>query len=97
MSTQPPPNPVRLQDIIGSTEWVWAYCLDCHNDWFIKPEDIPLPGWFPVYRLSERMKCSACGSRKIHTKTSACWPSLDPATMLAPSFREHGRLMREQE
>ena len=96
MSTQPSPTPVRLRDIYGSTEWAWAYCLDCHNNRFIRPGDIPLAPEFPIYRISERMKCSACGSRNIHTKTTACWPGLDPSAMLALSFKEHGRLVKER-
>jgi (p)ppGpp synthase/HD superfamily hydrolase len=29
--------------------------------------DVPLPGEYPVPEVDKRMKCSACGSRKVHT------------------------------
>ena len=81
MADQPVTNPVRLSDVIGSPWWVWAFCLDCQHDRFVRPEGIELPGSFPVYRIGERMTCSSCRGRRIHTKTSQCWHDLNPSKM----------------
>ncbi|MCG8559180.1 MAG: hypothetical protein MI824_05210 [Hyphomicrobiales bacterium] len=59
MSTQPPPNPVRLGDLVGTETWVWFYCLDCGHDVFRRPEDVPLAPDVPIYRIAERAVCSA--------------------------------------
>jgi hypothetical protein len=34
----------------------------------VDPATIPLPPEFPVPKVGSRMKCSACGSRKVETK-----------------------------
>ena len=94
MAKQPTYRPVRLSDVIGSPWWIWAFCLDCQHDRFIRPEEIALPGSFPICRIGERMICSSCRGRRIHTKTSQCWYDLDPGQMLPPSFREDVRKER---
>src|SRR5687768_14754620 len=33
----------------------------------LDPSSLPLPGEYPVPDVGKRMRCSACGSRKIHT------------------------------
>ena len=83
---------MRLSARLGSSWWIWAFCLDCRHDRFIRSEAIDLPGLFPIYRIGENMTCSSCRGRNIHTKTSPCRHDLDPSQMLAPSFREDGRL-----
>ena len=43
-----------------------VYCCDCYHERDVSPATVPLPP--PVPEISERMKCSACGSRKIDAR-----------------------------
>ena len=97
MAKQPTYRVVTLGELADQRQWVWAYCLDCGHDKFIRPEQIPLPRAFPVPRLEQRLTCSACASRRVHVKPATCWPHIDPETdLLAPSFREDGELRRQR-
>ena len=92
MGKQPIYRAVTLGELADQGQWVWAYCLDCSHDRFIRPEQIPLPRDFPVPRLEDRLKCSACASRNVHVKPATCWPHIDPETdLLAPLVQGGGR------
>lgn len=58
-------GPVRLADLAADGKLLWLYCRDCGREREIEPDSLPLPATFPVPHVGSRMKCSACGSRKI--------------------------------
>ena len=62
------PRSVTLDELIRDGKRLWAYCRECQHNRFLDPRDIPLPGSYPVPKVGKRMKCSACGSRNIHSK-----------------------------
>ena len=59
---------VTLSDLMDAGKLLWVYCCDCGRERDIDPASLPLPPAFPVPVVGSRMKCSACGSRKINTK-----------------------------
>jgi hypothetical protein len=61
-------DPVTLGDLIREGKLLWTYCRKCCRERDIDPATIPLPPEFPVPEAGSRMKCSACGSRKVETK-----------------------------
>ena len=60
--------PVTLGDLVSEDKLLWLYCCDCGRERNVNPTAIPLPPETPVPDVRKRMKCSACGSRKINTK-----------------------------
>ena len=63
-----PAGPVTLDDLARAGKLLWVYCCDCGRERDVDPLSVPLPPNFPVPSVATRMKCSACGSRKINTK-----------------------------
>jgi hypothetical protein len=63
-----PTGPVTLADLIDANKLLWVYCRDCCHERDVNPATIPLPGDYPVPDVGKRMKCSACGSRKIDAR-----------------------------
>jgi hypothetical protein len=61
-------GPVTLSDLIADHKLFWAYCTDGGRERDLDPRNLPLPGGTPVPSVGGRMKCSACGSRKINAK-----------------------------
>jgi hypothetical protein len=59
---------VTLGDLERSGKLLWVYCCDCGRERDLEPGALPLPREYPVPKVATRMKCSACGSRKINTK-----------------------------
>jgi hypothetical protein len=47
---------------------VWVYCTDCGRERDIDPQSLPIDAETPVPTVGKRMKCSACGSRKIDAR-----------------------------
>ena len=80
-----PPAPVRLSDLIAAGKLLWVYCCDCGRERDVDPATIPLPGDHPVPTIGKRMRCSACGSRKVNTK-----PELYPGGVEAMRHRSGG-------
>jgi hypothetical protein len=46
----------------------WVYCRDCCHERDVNPANVPLPADTPVPEVGKRMRCSACGSRKIDAR-----------------------------
>ena len=63
-----PPGPVTLDDLIREDKLLWVYCCDCCHERDVNPATVPLPAETPVPVVGKRMKCSACGSRKVDTR-----------------------------
>jgi hypothetical protein len=61
-----PIGPVALGDLAREDKLLWVYCCDCYHERDVSPATVPLPP--PVPEISKRMKCSACGSRKIDAR-----------------------------
>lgn len=75
-------RPVTLGALIADSKLLWCYCRACGRERDIDPASVPLPPDFPVPEIGGRMKCSACGSRRVVTA-----PELYPggiATMRRP-------------
>lgn len=68
MAKQPVMRAVTLGDLARAGRTVWAYCLDCFRERDLTPAKLPLPTTFAVPDVGKRLKCSACGSRRIQTK-----------------------------
>ena len=77
-------QPVALSDLTHDGKLLWVYCTECGRERDIDPPSLPLPGETPVPSVGKRMKCSACGSRKIDAR-----PELYPGGVVA--MRERGR------
>ena len=60
-------TPVTLDDLQRDGKFLWVYCNACGRDVDIDPLTLPLSGTTPVPTIGKRMKCSACGSKHIHT------------------------------
>jgi hypothetical protein len=61
-------GPVLLGDPIRDGKLLWLYCRDCLRERDVDPATIPLSPDVPVPEIGKRMKCSACGSRKIDSR-----------------------------
>jgi hypothetical protein len=61
-------RPVRLGDLIRDGKLLCLYCRDCFRERDVDPSTVPLPPDVPVPEIGKRMKCSACGSRKIDSR-----------------------------
>jgi hypothetical protein len=77
-------QPVTLTDLVRDGKLVWVYCTSCGHERDIDPATMPLPHETPVPEVGKRMKCSACGSRKIDAR-----PELYPGGIVA--MRERWR------
>ena len=58
---------VTIDDLIRDRRLLWVYCRECGRERDMDPATLPLPAACPVPDVGQRMRCSACGSRKIHT------------------------------
>jgi hypothetical protein len=76
MSSAAPP--VTLADLIRDGKLLWVYCNDCGHERDVEPATVPLPLSHPVPDVGKRMKCSACGGRKVTTA-----PELHPGGITA--------------
>ena len=65
-------GPATLASLIRDGKLLWTYCNNCYRERDLDPASIPLPGAFPVPDVGRRMKCSACGSRRITTQPEHC-------------------------
>jgi hypothetical protein len=65
---------------------LWIYCRDCGRERDVDPATLPLPGEYPVPEVGKRMRCSACGSRKVHTT-----PELYPGGIQAMRAKWSGK------
>jgi hypothetical protein len=54
----------RLDEFLTQCQ---PYCRDCGRERDVDPAMLPLPADCPVPEIGKRMRCSVCGSRKIHT------------------------------
>ncbi|MEI9899215.1 MAG: DUF3800 domain-containing protein [Hyphomicrobium sp.] len=61
-------TPVTLSDLMREEKLLWVYCNDCGRERDLAPASLPVPPDTPVPDVGKRMRCSACGSRKINTK-----------------------------
>ena len=77
---------VTIADLIRDRRLLWVYCRDCGRERDVDPATLPLPGDYPVPEVGKRMKCSACGSRKVHTA-----PELYPGGVEAMRTRWGGK------
>ena len=68
MAKQPVTRAVTLGDLACAGRTVWAYCLDCFRERDLVPTRLGLPGDLTVPEIARRLKCAACGSRRIQTK-----------------------------
>ena len=62
-----PVGPVTLGDLVREGKLLWVYCRDCCHERDEDPATVPLPAETAVPNVGKRMKCSACGSRKVTT------------------------------
>jgi hypothetical protein len=79
-------SPVTLSDLAHEGKLLWVYCTGCGRERDLDPLSLPLPGETPVPSVGKRMKCSACGSRKIDAR-----PELCPGGVVAMHERERRR------
>ncbi len=75
-------GPVTIGDLMRDRRLLWVYCQECGRERDLDPSTLPLPGEHPVPEVGKRMRCSACGSRKVHTA-----PELYPGGMEAMRTR----------
>jgi hypothetical protein len=54
-------------DLVRDRRLLWVYCRACGRERHVEAAMLPLPADYPVPEIGKRMRCSACGSRKIHT------------------------------
>ena len=59
---------VRIGDLMRDRRLLWVSCNECGRERDADPSTLPLPDEHPVPDVGKRMKCSACGSRKITTR-----------------------------
>jgi hypothetical protein len=78
---------VVIADLIRAHRLLWVYCSECGRERDLDPATLPLPGDYPVPDVGKRMKCSACGSRKITTR-----PELYPGGIEAMRERSGGKI-----
>ena len=77
---------VVIADLIRDHRLLWVYCCECGRERDLDPAILPLPADYPVPEVGTRMKCSACGSRKINTR-----PELYPGGIEAMRARWGGK------
>jgi hypothetical protein len=75
-------GPVTIGDLARDRRLLWVYCRECGRERDVPPATLPLPGEYPVPDVGKRMRCTACGSRKIHTA-----PELYPGGIAAMRAR----------
>ena len=68
LAKQPSTRAVTLGDLVRSGRSVWAYCLDCFRERDLAAAILPLPQDLSVPEIARRLKCMACGSRRVQTK-----------------------------
>jgi hypothetical protein len=74
-------GPVSIGDLMRAHRLLWVYCNECGRERDVDPSTLPLPGDYPVPKVANRIKCSACGSRKITTlRMNVPAPVTDPGT-----------------
>jgi hypothetical protein len=78
-------RPALLGDLIRDGKLLWLYCRECHRERDVDPATIPLPPDVPVPEIGKRMKCSACGSRKIDSRPDCIWAELKRSEAAAVS------------
>lgn len=61
-------RPVTLQDLINDGKFLWCYCRECGRERDVDPATLPLPASLAVPSVGGRMRCVACGSKKIDSK-----------------------------
>lgn len=81
----PTAGPVRLADLIADGKLLWVYCLECGRERDVPPASLPLPKETAVPEVGKRMRCSACGGRRITTR-----PELYPGGIEAQRTKERG-------
>ena len=62
------PAPVTVRDLKLSGRRLQAYCMECGHE---RPLDlcrVALPEAMTAAEAGSRLKCSACGSRRIYTR-----------------------------
>lgn len=60
-------QPVTLSDLTRDGKLLWAWCASCGRERDIDPASVPLPGDYAVPEVGARMRCTACGGRKVRT------------------------------
>src|SRR5512134_1073338 len=65
---------VTIADLIRDRRLLWVYCRDCGRERDVDPATLPLPGDWPIPEVGLRMRCSTCGSRKVHTARPSSTP-----------------------
>lgn len=61
-------KPVTIGALRREGKRLWVYCLDCCREAEIPASDLPFDDAQPVPTAGKRMKCSACGGRRIDTR-----------------------------
>jgi hypothetical protein len=79
-------RPVTIADLVRDRRLLWVYCRRCGHERDLDPSTLPLPGAHPVPEVGNRMCCTACGSRKVHTS-----PELYPGGIEAMRARWGGK------
>ncbi len=79
-------GPVTIADLMRDRRLLWVYCRECGRERDVDPSTLTLPGDYPVPDVGKRMRCTACGSRKVHTA-----PELYPGGIEAMRARWGGK------
>ena len=79
-------GPVTIGDLMRDRRLLWVYCRECGRERDLRPATLPRPGEYPVPDIGKRMRCSACGSRKVYTA-----PELYPGGIAAMRARWGGK------
>lgn len=59
---------VTIAHLIAERKLIWGYCKSCGREQDILPDAVPLPSSYAVREIGRRMKCSACGAKRVETK-----------------------------
>ena len=69
MKQQDNEGPVTLGDLAREgRQRLWIYCTECGHNKHVAPLSIGLPLEQPVPTAGQRLVCSTCGGKRIHTK-----------------------------
>lgn len=82
----PAGGPVTLGDLARDGKLLWGWCADCGREQDMDPRTLPLPSSYAVPDVGARMRCTACGGRKVRTA-----PELYPGGIAAQRNRSGGR------
>jgi DNA-directed RNA polymerase subunit RPC12/RpoP len=83
--------PVTIGDLRRDRRLLWVYCRECGRERDLDPSTLSLPGEHPVPEVGKRMRCTACGSRKVYMAPDASRPPGAPDQPGEPANDDRNR------